>query len=98
MNITSIISKNFTIIPEEAELSEVLGKFKAGQTSILIFNGKNFAGIPDQRKFLKVGLDVSQAKIKHFSQNIPTIAENEDLFTVAGMLDQSQVDYFPVEK
>lgn len=98
MNIALIVSRNFTIISEEALLSEVIGKLKTGQSSLLVFSGKNFAGIPDQRKFLKVGLDVSQAKVKHFLHTVPMAKESEDLTVVAGLLNQSQADFLPVER
>ena len=99
MDIKSIVSQDFVTVDEEAPLSELIGKLKNFEKhSALVFRNKKYLGVIEKKKLLRSKIDATEAKIKKFVENSPTISETADVIETAYLLFQSNLDYVPVQK
>ena len=99
MDIKSIVSQDFVTVDEETPLSELIGKLKNFEKhSALVFRNKKYLGVIEKKKLLRSKIDATEAKIKKFVENSPTISETADVIETAYLLFQSNLDYVPVQK
>lgn len=98
MEITPIIKTNFLTFDTEEHLSSMIGKLvKNQQRSGLVFKDKSYQGIVEKKGLLRLRIDASDAKIRHFVHKTPLVNEHADVIETAYMMFTSNLDYLPVE-
>ncbi|MDP3733762.1 MAG: CBS domain-containing protein, partial [Nanoarchaeota archaeon] len=78
--------------------SSMIGKLVQNhQRSGLVFKKDSYQGVVEKKGLLRLRIDVSDAKIRHFVQKTPLVNEHADVMETAYMMFTSNLDFLPVE-
>ena len=99
MDIRKLVKEDFIVLDEDAPVSEMIGQLRQFEKrSALVFRNKKYQGLVEKKKLLRLRIDTSETKLKHYLQVTPIVKDTADVMDTVRLIADSDFDFLPVEK
>ena len=97
MPVNEILRKNYVKVDVNDHLSQAIGQLEAKKAKVaLVFDKKEFVGLVDKRKFLRLRQDPSVMKIKKVTTKVPQLKLSTTFTEAARLLETANCSCLPV--